>query len=267
MADTNRRAGEESTRDERVASLLAAAAAPTEPGPLPGESRALAAYRAAYQSPVTRRSRMLSSLTSVKTATAAVAGAGVLVTGGVAAAVTGSLPGAAQETAHDMLARVGVSVPGPDDSSAGHADERGSSDQAPAAQERDAGAGARDGGSGKGAEVSGLATDPTLRGVDKGAAVSGAASEGRSQAGERGSAEAPGEPAGGDGGQAQVDTPNTGGEDRPGSDGSDGADESEASGGSDAGVSAEQGSPVERPDVAGDVVGGGEGRSGPGNRP
>jgi hypothetical protein len=58
------------------------------------------------------------------------AGAVVVVTGGMAAAATGTLPGAAQDTASSVLAKVGVTVPGPDDHAAAHADSRGESTDA-----------------------------------------------------------------------------------------------------------------------------------------
>lgn len=162
--------------DERVATLLAAAAAPSEPGPLPGEAEALAAFRAYHDSP--RRSSMLSFLTPARTAAATVVGAGLLLTGGVGAAMAGALPGAAQQTAHDMLAEVGVSVPGPAEASDGHADERGGSAETGETAEVE---GAE---SGKGEEVSELATTTETTGVDKGAEISGFASDGRSRADE-----------------------------------------------------------------------------------
>ena len=152
----------------------------------------------------------LSHLTPVKTV-AAVVGTGVLMTGGIAAAATG-LPGAAQDTPHQRTGQAEVSVPGPNEHSAGHADQRGSS----AEHAADPGAGAEDGEHGKGADVSELATTTDSTGVDKGAEVSSLASDGRSQAGQHGAAEAPEQPAAGGGdsdGHAQVATPNSGGTD------------------------------------------------------
>ena len=125
MLNPNRHEADDTLLDERVVSLLSAAAAPSEPGPLPGEGAALAAFRSA-QVP-TRRSSMLSSLIAAKAGVAAAIGAGVLLTGGVAAAATGTLPGAAQDTARDVLSNFGVTVPGSADASAGHADTRGKS--------------------------------------------------------------------------------------------------------------------------------------------
>jgi hypothetical protein len=60
--------------------------------------------------------------------TAKVAATAALVVLGVGgAAATGSLPGAAQSTAAEALATVGISVPGANGHSAGHADTRGES--------------------------------------------------------------------------------------------------------------------------------------------
>jgi hypothetical protein len=96
-----------------------------------------------------------------------------LVTAGLASA--GSLPGAAQDVASEVLAKLGVSVPGPSDSAGTHHDVRGSSATAPSAER-------------KGQEISELARTTEATGVEKGAAVSTAASDGKSQAGEQGSA-------------------------------------------------------------------------------
>src|SRR6185503_8713546 len=95
--------------DPRVAAVLAAAAAPTEPGPQPREAAALPAFRTAAPTP-NRRTRMFPPL---KAAAVAATATGALLTGGVAVAATGALPGAAQDTARTMLGTVGVTVPGP----------------------------------------------------------------------------------------------------------------------------------------------------------
>jgi hypothetical protein len=92
-----------------------------------------------------------------------------LVTAGLASA--GSLPGAAQDVASEVLAKLGVSVPGPNDSAGTHPDVRGSSATAPSAER-------------KGQEISELARTTEATGVEKGAAVSTAASEGKSRAGQ-----------------------------------------------------------------------------------
>jgi hypothetical protein len=164
--------------DPRVAAVLAAAAAPTEPGPQPGEAAALAAFRAAAPTP-NRRTRMFPSL---KAAAVAATATGALLTGGVAVAATGALPGAAQDTARTMLGTVGVTVPGPADAAGTHPATRGKSaatateSAAPAAAPATAAAA-------KGQAVSGLATTTDATGRDKGAAISALASEGRSKAG------------------------------------------------------------------------------------
>ena len=104
-------------------------------------------------------------------------------------ASAGNLPGAAQDIASAMLAKVGISVPGPNDHSGTHPSVRGSSSDASSdAVTR--------------SDIAELATTTDLTGVDKGAAISGAASDGKSQAGQHGSAS---------GGSAPVDTPSNGG--------------------------------------------------------
>jgi hypothetical protein len=186
MLNNDRREASDTAPDERVVLLLEAAAAPTEPGPLPGEAEALAAFRASQPTP--RRSPMLSSLTSVKTGIAAVLGTGVLLTGGVGMAAAGALPEGAQDTASAMLAKVGVTVPGAAEVAVADAGKgESTADEASADREMpDA--------SKKGQDVSDLARNTELEGADKGAAVSDLASEGKSRAGEEN-----------DGSQARVD--------------------------------------------------------------
>jgi hypothetical protein len=109
-----------------------------------------------------------------------------------ALAFAGSLPGAAQDVASAVLAKAGVSVPGPDENAGIHPTVRGTSspDATPAratdTRGRPAESASEEGGHGKGAEISQLATQTDLTGVDKGAAISTAASGGRSQAGQHG---------------------------------------------------------------------------------
>jgi hypothetical protein len=164
--------------DPRVAAVLAAAAAPTEPGAQPGEAAALAAFRSAPPGH-NRRTRMLPSL---KAAAIAATATGALLTGGVAAAATGALPGAAQDTARTMLGTVGVTVPGTADAAGTHPGARGTSaatgTETTAPADATATAAAT-----KGSAVSELATTTEATGVDKGAAISALASEGRSRAG------------------------------------------------------------------------------------
>jgi hypothetical protein len=105
-------------------------------------------------------------------------------------ALAGTLPGAAQDVASEMLAKVGVDVPGPNDNAGTHPSVRGQSDVSDDStnhvnRPEDAGSP----GSGKGAEISTLATTTDLEGVDKGAAISTLASGGQSQAGQNGQAD------------------------------------------------------------------------------
>ena len=124
---------DEPVTDARLALVLDAAAAPAEPGPAPGEQAALAAFRASSVRADGWRSRMHTPTTPRKTLAVTAASAGLLLTGGFAAAAAGELPGAAQQTAHDMLATINVEVPGADEHSDGHADTRGRSEDAPPA--------------------------------------------------------------------------------------------------------------------------------------
>ena len=164
--------------DPRVAAVLAAAAAPTEPGSQPGEAAALAAFRAEAPTP-NRRTRMFPSL---KAAAVAATATGALLTGGVAMAATGALPGAAQDTARTMLGTVGVTVPGPADAAGTHPATRGRSAASAAATTVPTAAPATTAAA-KGEAVSQLATTTDATGRDKGAAISALASEGRSKAG------------------------------------------------------------------------------------
>jgi hypothetical protein len=158
--------------DERVASLLEAAAAPAEPGPLPGEVEAVVTYRAARA-----RARDAAAARPRARARAALAGAlgvGVLLTGGVGAATAGALPGPAQDRVGKLLSRVGVDVPGSRERSEDRRPEQESTDAAqhdlPEAAE-------------KGRSLSEEARSEGLSGADKGAGVSGHASGGHSDAG------------------------------------------------------------------------------------
>ena len=90
----------------RVNSLLTAAAAPTEPGPLTGEAEVLAAFRATRGLP--RRSARRSSVTPLRATAAALVGTGLLLTGTLAATATESLPGPAQHSVHEWLTRFGI---------------------------------------------------------------------------------------------------------------------------------------------------------------
>jgi hypothetical protein len=161
-----------------VVRLLGAASAEFEAEKLTHESEKIAAFALAVRSsePANsvslRRFSMPFVLTRVRLVAAAAAAA-LAATASLASA--GSLPGAAQEIASEMLAKVGVSVPGPNDHAGTHPDGRGSG-AAPNADE------------GKGSEISELARTTDATGVEKGAVISTAASEGKSQAGQNGSA-------------------------------------------------------------------------------
>jgi len=134
----------------------------------------------------TTRSRR-SSLHRVKPIAALVTIALTCATG---LALAGTLPGVAQDVASQMLAKVGVDVPGPNDNAGTHPSVRGQSDVSDDStnhvnRPEDAGSA----GSGKGAEISTLATTTDLEGVDKGAAISTLASGGQSQASQNGQAD------------------------------------------------------------------------------
>jgi len=182
MTTRRHRLSDDPKPDPRVAVLLAAAAAPTEPGPQPGEDAALAAFRAAAPAP-TRRIRMLPTLKA--TAIAATA-TGALMVGGVAAAATGALPGAASDTARAALARVGVTVAGPAAASGTHSATHGSAKPSSGTTgSTDAtvpSPGATANAHGK--AVSELATTTTLTGRDKGVAISTLASGGKARHGQ-----------------------------------------------------------------------------------
>jgi len=183
------------TPDERVAALLSAAAAPAE-RPVPGEAEALAAFRREMASPIGPLRRRMQSRTTVKLTAVTALSAVSILGGGLAAASTGALPGAAQQTARNALARVGVSVPGPADQAAEASATRGKSAEAKATatptaattttESTAAAAEEAEESKGKGEAVSELATSTELTGVEKGAAVSGLASGGKSQAGQHG---------------------------------------------------------------------------------
>ncbi|MDQ1683698.1 MAG: hypothetical protein QOC82_435 [Frankiaceae bacterium] len=110
--------------------VLRSASAPAEPGAQPGESAALAAF--AEMVPVRRVRRSPAQwVTETRTRIAVAAGASLLVlSGGVAAAATGTLPGPAQGAAHDVLGVIGVHVPKSDDGASG-SNGNGTSDTAP----------------------------------------------------------------------------------------------------------------------------------------
>jgi hypothetical protein len=118
------------TDDPRVTSLLNAASAPPSPGVVEGEQQALQAFRTAHTSP---RSRRPTSIVRLKPGVAAALATGMLLTGGVTAAATGSLPEAAQNTAREWFGKVGVVVPAAEEGSAGQSNGADHGGELPAA--------------------------------------------------------------------------------------------------------------------------------------
>ena len=179
----------------QVVRLFEAASAEASSEELAREAETVAAMSVALRPRISRntassrRSFMPFALSRPRL-TAAFLAATFATSGGMAFA--GSLPGAAQDVASEMLAKVGITVPGPNDAAGTHPDVRGNSVSVPSVP-ADAG---------KGAEISELATTTELTGVEKGAAISAAASGGKSRAGQHGSASG-----------AAVETPNSGGSD------------------------------------------------------
>jgi hypothetical protein len=130
-------------------------------------------------------SRRRSFVSRIKFAAALAAAALVGTTG---LALAGTLPGAAQDIASAMLAKAGVTVPGPNENAGDHPNTRGTSLESNVPVTPSS--------AGKGSEISDFATSD-LSGLEKGAAVSTAASGGKSKAGEDHA--------------APVETPNAGG--------------------------------------------------------
>jgi hypothetical protein len=148
-------------------------------------ARFVAAARASRET--TTRSPRRSSLHRVKPIAAFVT---IALTCTAGLALAGTLPGAAQDVASEMLAKVGVDVPGPNDNAGTHPSVRGQSDVSnDASEDANSPEEAGSGSSGKGAEISSLATTTDLEGVDKGAAISTLGSGGQSQAGQNGQAD------------------------------------------------------------------------------
>ena len=175
----------------KVARLLEGASAEATPDEFAREIEVVALMAAevrlssSTESSSPRRAFMPFALSRPRVSAAAVAAA-FACSAGLASA--GALPGAAQDVASAMLAKVGISVPGSNESARDHPNVRGST-----ADTSDVA---------KGSGISGLATTTELTGVNKGAAISSAASDGKSQAGQHG-------PASGE--SARVDTPHGGG--------------------------------------------------------
>lgn len=155
----------EMTTVAQVVSALTAAASPAE----------LRDERSAIESAV-RVARMDAELAALTPGRSSMQGrslrrkllvpiaAGAIVVGTTGLAMAGSLPGPAQDAFAKVLDRVGITVPASTDQpSTDHPASTGS-------------------------DISQIATDPNLQGLQKGVAVSGTASGGMSQAGQHGAA-------------------------------------------------------------------------------
>jgi hypothetical protein len=169
--------------DGPVARILAAVGGSSDSAHQPGEDAAIAAFRAAFSVSTAGKPRILAGRMSQRAAAAVLAG-GLVLSGGAAAAAAGVLPGAVQQTAKDVLAKVGLTVPGP----RGHTTGPGTTTPVPVTSAEPTAGPPGAASSGQGSDVSGLAHSTTTTGVDKGAAVSSAASNGKSQAGQHGKA-------------------------------------------------------------------------------
>ena len=95
--------------------------------------------------------------------------AGGITVASASAAAAGALPGAAQDTAAEALAKVGMSVPGANEHSGDHPNTRGSSGDAGTTTDDAKPASAADTNAD---EIVAIATDPSIVGLDKGQAVS-----------------------------------------------------------------------------------------------
>jgi hypothetical protein len=168
--------------DGPVAQILAAAGAPSEAAHQPGEDAAIAAFRSAFSVSKTGKPRIFSTRMSHRGAAAVLAGGLALSVS--AAAAAGVLPGPVQQTAKAVLAKVGLTVPGPKK----HTTGPGTTTPVPVTSAEPTAGAPGAGSSGQGSDVSGLAHSTTATGVDKGAAVSSAASNGRSHPGRHGNA-------------------------------------------------------------------------------
>jgi hypothetical protein len=168
-----------------VAAVLAGVQQPSTEGEL-GDGRGTAMFRTHRVStrPI-RRSTVSRRLLGAKTLLAA--GALTVASATGAAAATGTLPGAAQDTAATVLAKIGITVPGPDSHSEEHPETHhpssvtnGATSTSTTASTSTTSADA------KNETIVSLATDPAATGLDKGQAVSAVASDGHSQAGASG---------------------------------------------------------------------------------
>jgi hypothetical protein len=163
-----------------VVRLLDAAAG--EPSAAELDHRTVAAMASVVRRQPITRTRSI-RMTSIRTRSSlAAAAAAAALAAMTSLAFAGSLPGAAQDVASSMLAKVGVTVPGPDEHAGTHPDSRGTSatasDQSGTPSDEQSGDNQS-----KGEEISALARATDLTGRDKGAAISTLASNGHSHAG------------------------------------------------------------------------------------
>lgn len=172
--------------DPRLQALIDALGTPRiADGPLPGEQHALAAFQ--RREDLIGTPRILARRrTPVRALAASAIVGGLSLSTGVGAAMAGVLPGAAQDTAREWLAKVGVEVPGADERAGDNPDRRGRSDDAkPTADPtEESGPVTETDSQGQGEEISDLARNTEAEGREKGAAVSEAASGGKSRAGD-----------------------------------------------------------------------------------
>jgi hypothetical protein len=161
-----------------VVRLIDALIRPGSASELANELRAVAGIAAAASSPSppARRSSMMRKVVSTKGIGVAAVVGGLSLFSGLAAA--GALPGAAQQAASDALAKVGISVPSPNDHARDHPQAPGDSTDQPA-------------GTPNGSDISNTARTTDSTGVDKGAEISTKASGGTSQAGDHGTTTTP----------------------------------------------------------------------------
>ena len=237
-----------------VARFLLAVSAESRPEELARETETVGIVAAAVRSSLEARSHsprrsFVPCALSRPRLTAALVTAALACSASLASA--GALPGAAQDVASLMLAKVGISVPGANENAGTHPDERGTSSTITHATP--------DSTTGKGAEISELARTTELTGVDKGATVSSVASSGKSHAGQNSSAS---------GGAASVDTPNDGGTGTAdtASGGNSSPGTSKADTASDGHSSAGSGNASDGQDTA-ESASGGHSSAGSGNRP
>jgi hypothetical protein len=174
-----------------VAVVLSAAAGERVGDELRREEETLAVVAEIVRASLAERPRLprRSFVPRLRLATALVT---VALAGTTGLALAGGLPGGAQDVASTMLAKVGVSVDGPNSHAGDHPNVRGKSSESESTAAEDDSTSSEgastSSASGKGAEISALATSTDLRGVAKGAAISTLASGGKSQAGQHGKA-------------------------------------------------------------------------------